>query len=234
MDDITSGFSDFMDDYGMAIGMGSQAVGTMMRRRALERVRQEQERMRAVHAARQRAIQEQIAAEQAKLLPKLTAEATEAQRQGIAQQYEQYMAPKAAVADAGEYSAGVASAPTEVKERAERELAEARKKGAAYSKNLANLTSYGGLNAAQNATIGTSGTEIRRLQDASQGWSSLLPAQLEGAYARGQDYMTASDIANGIGSISFMYGATAPRRKPKPKPKPENSFDIYEGDYSFA
>lgn len=213
--DIASSFADFMSDYGMPVGMGAQALGTMMRKRGLDRVRDEQAARLNAERMRQREIQARLDAEQARLLPQFTKEASEAQRQSIAKEYEQYMQPTMAVTDAGEYGAGVANAPAEVKARAERELADARKKNKQQVSATANLQSYGGLNSAQRGTINASAVEQSRLKDASRGWSGILPAQLAGAHSKGADLMAASDIANSLGSLSFMLGATTPRR-PRP------------------
>lgn len=226
-EDIATSLGDFFNDNGMAVGVGLQAAGTLARKRALDKIRAEQERKRAEEAARQRVFRQQIDAQNAALLPQFTREASEAQRKGIAQQYEQYMQPTMASTDVGDYSAGVASAPKEVRERAERELAGAKKKGEAYTKAAANLSSYGGLDVAQRGALSRASNDIGRTVNASRSSAALLPYDLQKAYDKGRGLMNASDIANGLGSVSFLFGATAPRRaQPKPAPVPGSGLNL--------
>lgn len=214
--DIAKSVGGFLDEYGVPLGMGLQAGGTLARRAALNRVREEQARIMAENAARQRRIQAQQDAAVAAAIPQFTPGASEAARLKIAQDYESYMRPTVQ-ADLGEYGAGNVTGPDEVRERGEAELSKARTKGADYAKNLANLSSYSGLDLQQGIALNRTGQEVSRLGDASRGYSAVLPYQLDGASKKGDTLNLVADVMNAGGNLAFLYGATAPK-KPAPAP----------------
>lgn len=210
---IADAVSGFFNDYGMQAGVTAQALGTIARRRALERVRREQEARVAEEAARQQALQQQADAALRGTVQTFTPQAQEAERQSIAGRYRTMMTP-AALAD-GEYStaAGTEGAPQDVRDRASRALAESVRKGQDYAKNLANLTSYGGLSQQQGIRLADTGRNLGEIARQSRASSSILPYELEGANRSARGAMTASDILNGLGDASFVYGASAPRKR---------------------
>mgnify|MGYP000134236707 CR=1 FL=1 len=57
LSDLGQKVSGFFDEYGMPIGLASQAVGTMMRRAAIERIQNEQRRRMEEERARQQQLQ---------------------------------------------------------------------------------------------------------------------------------------------------------------------------------
>lgn len=210
--EIAKNVGGFLDDYGMPLGLGLQGAGTLARRAALNRVEEERAARLRAHAARQRQIQSQMDAEMAKTIPQFTPQAQEAARQGIAGDYAKFMAPTMAVGDIGEYTAAATTGPAEVRDRGNVALAEARKKGADYATNLANITSYGGLDTQNAALLGRAGQNIGRLADSSRGYTSILPLQLDAASAKGNSLNLVADVANNLGNVAFMYGATAPKK----------------------
>jgi len=206
----------FLDEYGMPLGVGLQAAGTIARREAIKRIQREQQQRMEENRLRQKQIQDQITARTMQATQAFAPEGREASRLALAQQYEQYMQPQATVTDFGEYAASNASAPQEVRDAATRTLATSMAKNKDYIKNLASLTSYDGNKQRLGVTLGDAGRDVGNLSRQSAAYSNILPYQLEQANQNQAGLMTASDVLNQGGDAAFMYGVAA---KPKAKPK---------------
>lgn len=211
---IGDNFKQFMDDYGMPLGVAAQGAGTYLRGQANQRILQAQQQKIAEERARQADYQKQIDARTAAVSSQLSPAATAAARQGIAAQYQNYITPTNASPDAGSFAPGVASAPKEVKDAAAAAMADANKRGAAHAAATADWGSYGGLDTQNRIALGAAGRDIGRTVDFSRGSASVLPYQLQAAQSAGKNLNLASDLANGAGSLSFLWGATAPKPKP--------------------
>lgn len=205
--------SGFFDEYGMPIGMASQALGTMMRREAIARIQREQAQRMQEEQARQRALQAQSNARIQQATASAAPQANEAARLALAEKYMAFMQPQ--VAPPTEY-AGTASAPKDVQDSAARTLATSIAKGKDYVKGLANLTSYGAQNQQTGLDIAAAGRDVGRNVAASRASSGILPYELERANIGQRGLMTGSDIADAVGNASFLYGASAKKKPAAP------------------
>jgi hypothetical protein len=213
---IADAFSNFLGNYGMPLGMGAQGIGTLLRSQANKRIARAQADKVQQERARQRAIQQDIDARTQAAIAQATPAAQEAERMSIASKYLAQMQPATGVAAVDEFVPGNPGAPVEVRDRAEGVLADARKKAAQYTSSLSNLKSYGGLNQSRGFAMGDATRDVNALLDKSSGSAGLLPLELESAKRAGRSLATASDIANGIGGVSFLFGAM--NQKPPQKP----------------
>jgi hypothetical protein len=218
---IAASIKDFFGENGMALGVGAQGLGTALRARSNRKIVAEQQARLNEHRERQRALQAASDARMKQTLAQSTAPAQEADRMSLAEKYRGMMAP-VTTADPGDFIPGNPGAPAEVNERAARVIEDSRNKARAYSDASADWASYGGAGVHRGIALGDASRDMNRLLDKSQGWSSVLPAQLEAAKAKGAGYATAADIADGVGGISFLFGATAPKKKPAPR-RPDNA-----------
>lgn len=214
---IADSVGRFFEDYGAPIGIGAQAVGTMLRRNAIAKIEREQAAMREAERAKQRALQEQIAARTAQATQAAGHAQSEADRQALAAKYEAFMAPVAGAKDFGEYTASNDGAPQEIKDRAARTLATSIQKGKDYTRGLAELTSYGGNQQALARTMGDAARDVGSLQRASVASTAALPYRFEDANRNARGGLMASDIADQLGQASFLYGVSGKRRASPPK-----------------
>ena len=213
LSDLGQKVSGFFDAYGMPIGLASQAVGTMLRREAIARIQAEQQRRMEEERARQQQLQAATNARVQAATARLAPANAEAERASLAAKYEAMMQPQ--IAAPVEY-AGTASAPQDVRDSATRTLATSMQKGKDYVKGLANLSSYSGMNQNAGLELASAGRDIGRNVTASRASSGVLPYELERANLSGRGLMTGSDIADAVGSASFLYGASA-KKKPAPR-----------------
>lgn len=187
-------------------GMGLQLMGTLAQKQAQEDERDQRTRRMAQEADTQTQIAGQNAARVAQAANQVSAQQQQANQKDTADKMATDYAPTATGYKEATYDATTAGAPKEISDSMAGQLAKAVALGKSYAKSKANLSSLGWGDTGANIAIGRSGTDVGLNNNRAQGSWGVMQQDLNSIYPD-QNKMLGADLANGIGSGLFMYGA---------------------------
>jgi hypothetical protein len=178
----------------------ASAYSTQQQASAQRKIQDQQALAAQAERMRQRALDAERTATVKSAIPELSPESQTEERDTIARNLEQYLAPKneRTAAEAEFADRANPGAPKEIGESRERALAGAVSKGADYAKNLARMSALKNLNFNNALSINRLGTDVGELSTQASRSASLLPYELEAANAAGNAATTRASAAQGL------------------------------------
>lgn len=213
---LTAALSSLFSSPMFWASLGSQAVGTMLNSSARDDMVQRNNNLASMERMRQQQIDQERQAALNATLPKFTAESQKAQQSELADKLTQYLSPQSRVSQESEYLPGNPSAPKEVQDSLANRLADSLKKGQAYAKNLANVSSFGRVGFDNAALLNRTGEKVGQLNSASAASSALLPYEMAAPNASSMRKGGLADMFNGAGQIGMLASITGAGKVARP------------------
>lgn len=200
-------FASAAAPYATAASIGLNLASVAQKRAADEKVRRERDNVMRQQAERQRLQQQQMDARLQQTVQETSPEQYQQNLDARAAEIEAATAPEALTPPAsGEYSAGPASAPKEVKDDLARRLYGVLADAKGYAKRAAKVGAYGEANFDQATALSRSSQDLGTIQSNINGNMNALPYELDWAQAKGANSRGWSDVLGGAGDLAMIGG----------------------------
>lgn len=195
------------------IGMAMQGLGTLVRKREEDDMRDRQMSRYNEEAGRQDEFSRQGLARVRQATEDLSAPKQKERDDAKAQELENKFAPAEAGASAASFEATNPGAPKEISDTMAAAVGRALAKGKSYAKSTAALSALNRGSLDSSIAIGRSAQDLGRIGNASQGSWNVMNQDIN-AIRPNTNSMALSDLSSGIGGMFAMQGM---RGAAKPK-----------------